>query len=167
MKKKKSNDIKNMAETWGNPEKKIVVAAEPVMNGAVQASDKYITSALKFNVRFDGAQRATWVFCTTAPQAGEEIEVFQLTSGEFKSYWTSAAKELKTKPKGGGGFGGGAKPNYSLEQEAYRDGQLAAIKALSAGLVGSDGKPMELNVVNIRKVSGVLAKDIVDAGKKD
>jgi len=89
-----------------------------------------------------------------------------LTSGEFKSYWTTAAKELKTKPKGGG-FGGGAKPNYSLEQEAYRDGQLAAIKALSAGLVGSDGKPMELNVVNIRKVSGVLAKDIIDAGKKD
>ena len=95
-----------MAETWGNPEKKIVVAAEPVMNGTAQASDKYITSALKFNVRFDGAQRATWVFCTTAPQAGEEIEVVQLTSGEFKSYWTSAAKELKTKPKGGGGFGG-------------------------------------------------------------
>ncbi len=38
-----------MAETWGNPEKKIVVAAEPVMNGTVQASEKYITSALKFN----------------------------------------------------------------------------------------------------------------------
>ena len=156
-----------MAETWGNPEKKIVVAAEPVMNGTAQASDKYITSALKFNVRFDGAQRATWVFCTTAPQAGEEIEVVQLTSGEFKSYWTSAAKELKTKPKGGGGFGGGAKSNYSREEEAYRDGQLAAIQAIQGGLLGSDGNKMEMTVANIRKVAPVFAKDIVDAGKKD
>ena len=155
-----------MAETWGNPEKKIVVAAEPVMNGTVQASDKYITSALKFNIRFDGAQRATWVFCTTAPQAGEEIEVFQLTSGEFKSYWTTAAKELKTKPKGGG-FGGGAKPNYSLEQEAMRDGQRAAIEAIRGGLIGKDGKPMENTWENIRKVASVAAKDIIDAGKKD
>jgi len=151
-----------MAETWGNPEKKIVVAAEPVMNGTVQASDKYITSALKFNIRFDGAQRATWVFCTTAPQAGEEIEVVQLTSGEFKSYWTSAAKELKTKPKGGG-FGGGAKPNYSLEQEAMRDGQRAAIEAIRGGLIGKDGKPMENTWENIRKVASVAAKDIIDA----
>jgi hypothetical protein len=151
-----------MAETWGNPEKKIVVAAEPVMNGTVQASDKYITSALKFNIRFDGAQRATWVFCTTAPQAGEEIEVVQLTSGEFKSYWTTAAKELKTKPKGGG-FGGGAKPNYSLEQEAMRDGQRAAIEAIRGGLIGKDGKPMENTWENIRKVASVAAKDIIDA----
>ena len=155
-----------MAETWGNPEKKIVVAAEPVMNGTAQASDKYITSALKFNVRFDGAQRATWVFCTTAPQAGEEIEVVQLTSGEFKSYWTSAAKELKTKPKGGGGFGGGAKSNYSREEEAYRDGQLAAIIALSGGF-GKDGKALDKTLENIRKLAPVLAKDILDAGKKD
>ena len=155
-----------MAETWGNPEKKIVVAAEPVMNGTAQASDKYITSALKFNVRFDGAQRATWVFCTTAPQAGEEIEVVQLTSGEFKSYWTSAAKELKTKPKGGGGFGGGAKSNLTAEQEIMDKAIGHTLRFLEIAYT-KDGEPIKPTSAMLDPTIDHFYKKILDAGKKD
>lgn len=74
------------------------------------------------------------------------------------------AEQKAAKPTGGGG---GARPNYSTEQEAYRDGQNAAIQAIQGGLLGSDGNKMEMTVANIRKVAPVFAKDIVDAGKKD
>jgi len=156
-----------MAETWGNPEKKFVAASEPVMNGTEQAKDKYIHGALKFNVRFEGAQRATWVFCTTAPQAGEEIEVFQLTSGEFKSYWTSAAKELKTRPKGGGGFGGGAKSNLTAEQEIMDKALGHVINSINKGTVTGEGSPIDATFKNIDKAADYFYKKILDAGKKD
>ena len=74
------------------------------------------------------------------------------------------AEQKAAKPTGG--FGGGAKSNYSREEEAYRDGQLAAIIALSGGF-GKDGKALDKTLENIRKLAPVLAKDILDAGKKD
>lgn len=156
-----------MADTWGNPEKKFVAAAEPVMKDGEHQRDKYITSALKYNVRFEGAPRATWVFCTTAPQAGEELEVTKLTSGEYSSYWTSAAKELKTKPKGGGGFGGGAKSNLTAEQEIMDKALGHAINSINKGVMVGDGSPVEATFKNIDKAADYCYKKILDAGKKD
>lgn len=74
-------------------------------------------------------------------------------------------KKISSAPRGGG-FGGGAKPNYSLEQEAYRDGQAAAIRALQGGVLGKDGNQMPFTYANIKQLASFLAKDIVDAGKK-
>lgn len=159
-----------MAESWGQPEKKIVAACAPVMDGDKQARDKYIQSALKYNIRFDGISSPTWVFATTEPQPGEEIEVILLTSTNaegktFTSYWTAAAKELKSKPRGG--FpGGGAKSNYSLEQEAYRDSRRDAIAAISGRLVGKDGHPLAMTSENIARVTAKFMADLLAAGKK-
>ncbi len=155
-----------MAEVWGTPEKKIVAACAPIMDGDKQSHDKYITSALRFNIRFDGAQRATWVYCLTAPADGEEIEVVQLTSGEYKSYWTVAAKEVKTKPKGGGFGGGGIKPNLTPEQEIMDKAIGHAINSIKNGVVAGENAPLPATFGNLDKVAAWAYKKISEAGKK-
>lgn len=159
-----------MADTWGNPEKKIVVASAPVMDGTKQAHDKYATAALKYKVRFDGATQPSFTFCISEPQAGEEIEVhfFTSTNAEgksFTSYWTTEAKALKSASSGRGG-GGGAKPNYTTEQEAMKDGMLIAIVGLSTkSFMTKEGTPMHCNADNLKMLGGAIAKIILEAGK--
>lgn len=82
----------------------------------------------------------------------------------FRTMFTKeekAAKDSAPRP------GGGAKPNYTLEQESYKDGQIAAITAIQGGLKGSDGKDMEMTLPNIRRVAAALQGDILAAKKSE
>ncbi len=85
--------------------------------------------------------------------------------GKFTTtLYTSEQREAKK--KSGGSFSSGAKPNYTLEQEAYKDGQLAAITAIQGGLEDSKGVVFKMTIPDIRKVTLAFQADILAAGKK-
>jgi len=95
------------------------------------------------------------------------IEVSENKANPQYPFRTMFTKEDKAAKSAGGGKNfGGAKPNYTLEQEAYRDSRRDAIAAISAGLVGSDGSTKKMDIVDIRKVTAVFMADLLAAGKK-
>jgi hypothetical protein len=110
---------------------------------------------------------------------GDKVAMYHLQSkpadgevlkGAFIEYKPSAnvkitlysAEQREAKKKSGGGFGGGAKPNYSLEQEATRDAQAQAIQAIAGGLEGQNG-PVKMTAENIAKVMTLFRKNILEA----
>ena len=167
-----------MAKTWGEPIKKIVEAIAPAnvkdSNPPVQEKcrfPKVMEGWPSWNVRFKGESGyPPKMHFQTPPEVGDEIEVRCETDvkedgKEWKNWFTTEQYKMIVGAPKGGGFGGGAKPNYTPEQEAMRDGQKAAIEAIKGGLIGKDGK-MDMNLPNIRNVAAALAADILGAGKK-
>src|SRR6187200_2039105 len=168
-----------MAKTWGDPIKKTV---ESIVALNVKDSNPPVQDKCRFPkvmegwpawaVKFKGdTGYPLKMYFQNPPAVGDEIEVRCETDvkddgKEWKNWFTTEQfKLISGAPKGGGFGGGGAKPNYSLEQEAMRDGQLAAIEAIKGGLVGKDGK-IDMTLPHIRNVAAALSADIIAAGKK-
>lgn len=120
----------------------------------------------EWDVRTDEFPTTMKMVSQIQPAAGEILQeawVEQKTA-KGKTYLTIWTKEQKAEKKAGG-FGGGKGPNYSLEQEAYKDGLLCAIQAIRGGIVGRDGSLMPMEYANIKKLAAAFSKDILEAGK--
>ncbi len=170
----------DLAEGWNGPFEVTIIAAGPQQfDGSPQWKGAYppFKDVLQWNCRVEYTGGTKFVYAIfhadTLPEAGTKLAGAFIEHkpkkdkpGKFTTILYSAEQRTEKKASGGGFGGGGAKPNYSLEQEAYKDGQIAAITAIQGGLVGGDGKDLEMNLANIRKVTTALAKDILDAGKK-
>jgi len=107
-----------MAETWGNPENKVVVAFQPVMKDGVQVTDKGVAGGLKWNVRYEGTAPA-WSIFIGEPVVGEQVQMRLLTSvgqdgKEWKTWFSEDAYKLKIAAPAGG-RGQGAARDYTIE----------------------------------------------------
>ncbi len=108
-----------MAETWGNPENKVVVAFQPVMKDGVQGTDKGVAGGLKWNVRYEGVTSPAWSIFIGEPVVGEQLPMRLLTSvgqdgKEWKTWFSEDAYKLKIAAPAGG-RGQGAARDYTIE----------------------------------------------------
>jgi len=108
-----------MAETWGNPETKVVVAFQPVMKDGVQGTDKGVAGGLKWNVRYEGVTAPAWSIFIGEPVAGEQVQMRLLTSvgpdgKEYKTWFSEDAYKLKLAAPASG-RGQGAARDYTIE----------------------------------------------------
>lgn len=148
----------------------VVAAAAAVMNGASQricTFPKALSGLPCWNVRFEGQSKLNWMYLSKCPEAGEKMTIVISKStnaqgAEFNNYFTlEQSEKIKNAPKGGGG---GAKPNYSLEQESMKDGLIIAMMGLSRGaFLGADGHSAPCDSANLLKYGSAIAKMIRDA----
>lgn len=108
-----------MADTWGNPENKVVVAFQPVLKDGVQGTDKNVAGGLKWNVRYEGVASPAWSIFIGEPVVGEELPMRLLTSvgqdgKEWKTWFSEDAYKLKIAAPAGG-RGQGAARDYTIE----------------------------------------------------
>ena len=110
-----------MADTWGEPKKKIVAAFAAVADkeSGAQRTVKGVPGGLIWNVRYEGESPA-WSVFIGEPVAGEEVSVRLLTSvstngTEYKTWFTEEAYKLKVAAPAGGGQGGARTRDYSIE----------------------------------------------------
>jgi hypothetical protein len=164
-----------MADVWAQAPVETTITtikASIPQGGGPQEVGKYTPEKdmLKWGVKFGVNPQWSNLFTNEPPKEGDPVKVWEYWKEEngekkFVKWFLDADYQRIKGARKGGGYPAGMKPNYSLEQEAMRDGQKAAIDALCGGLEGKDGM-MKLTLPNIRLVASALAKDIVDAGKK-
>jgi hypothetical protein len=101
----------------------------------------------------------------TEPAIGEILSEawIEKKSNNGKTYLTIWTKEQKAEKKAFSG-GGGAKPNYSLEQEARKDALLIAATFIGSAL-GEDGNPLQFKKEVCAQLADFFQKDIMEAGK--
>ncbi len=113
------------------------------------------------------------LFANDKPEVGSVLSIRRfvtITEGSTEEKYPkwmleSDYKKISSAPRGGGFGGGGAKPNYSVEQEAMRDGMLIAASTIGH-LKEADGTPMRVTKEAVKSVGEFNAAAILAAGKK-
>jgi hypothetical protein len=94
------------------------------------------------------------------------VEVAQNPAKPQYPFRNMFTKEDKAAKNAGGGKFGGAKPNYTTEQEAMKDGMLIAVTGLSTGAFkDGQGAVIQCDSANLKKLGSAIAKIILEAGK--